>query len=77
MSPKRLLQTPGLITVLAIVAIVLAAGLISDVVLGVVVVVPFLLCVWWVRNHHLTLLREAVESSAPKRKLSIVQDKES
>jgi hypothetical protein len=62
---------------LAIVAIVLVVGLASDVLLGITVIVPFLLCVWWVQNHYLTVLRDAVQSNTRKHKLSIVQDKES
>jgi hypothetical protein len=77
MSQNTVLQMPGLIMVLALAVFVLAAGLVSDMMLGVVVVVPFLVCVWWVRNLHLTVLHEAVQSNTRKHKLSTVQNKES
>lgn len=75
MSAKTVLQTPAVVVTLAIVAIVLVAGLASDVLLGVVVIVPFLLCVWWVQNHYLTVLHEEVQRNTHKP--SIVQNRES
>ena len=76
MALKTGLQTPAVILLLAIVAVGLVVWLRAEILLGVVVVVPFIVCVWWVRNRHLTLLREAVQNSAHKRKLFIIQDKE-
>ena len=76
MSLGRILQKPVVVMALAIVAIVLV-GLTSDVLIGVVVVIPLLLAVWWARNRYLTVLHEAVQSNARKNKLSVVQNKES
>ena len=76
MSLKTVLQTPAALLILAIVAVGLMVWLGADVLLGVVVVVPFILSVWWVRNHHLTLLREAIQSHEHSRKPIIIQNKE-
>jgi hypothetical protein len=76
MSLGRILQKPVVVMALAIVAIVLV-GLTSDVLIGVVVVIPLLLAVWWARIRYLTVLREALQTDARKNKLSLVQYKES
>ena len=74
MSLRKILQTPFVIVMLAIVAIGLLVLLRADVLLGVIVVVPFMVCVWWVRNHHLTLLRQAIQDDMRKRKTVIIQN---
>lgn len=76
MSLKRVVQTPAVFVALAIVAILLV-GLTSDVLIGVVVVIPLLVCVWWARNRYITILLEAVQSDTRSHKLSAVQNKES
>jgi hypothetical protein len=76
MSLKTVLQTPAALLVLAIVAVGLMVWLGAEVLLGVVVVVPFIVCVWWVRNRHLTLLREAMQGHEHNRKPIIIQNKE-
>jgi hypothetical protein len=76
MSLKTVLQTPAALLILAILAVGLVVWLGADVLLGVVVVVPFIVCVWWVRNRHLTLLREAIQGDMRKRKPLIIQHKE-
>lgn len=74
MSLRKILQTPFVIVMLAIVAIGLLVLLRADVLLGVIVVVPFMVCVWLVRNHHLTLLRQAIQDDMRKRKTVIIQN---
>jgi|GEM_PF-3912282 len=76
MSLKTVLQSPAVILMLSIVAVGLVILLRADVLLGVIVAVPLLVCVWLVRRHHLALLREAVLDSVHKRKPFIIQDKE-
>lgn len=76
MSLKTILQTPAALLVLAIVVVSLLVWLGADVLLGVVVVVPFIVSVWWVRNRHLTLLREAMQEDLSQRKPLIIQNKE-
>lgn len=80
MSLKTVLQTPTARLGLAGLAISLVVGLVvslgADVLLGVIVVIPFIVCVGWVRNRHLTLLREAIQSQNYHRQPFVIHNKE-
>ncbi len=76
MSLKTILQAPVIIVALAAAAIALMILSGSDVLVGIVVVIPFMTCLWLVRRRYLLLIQQAVKDDLSQRRTLTYPNKE-